>query len=73
MKTWYSKQIKVELVDDIKIGKALRKLRELSCITMRQMAIKLRISASYLSDLENGNRHWDKPRHDRFVKYCGTS
>ena len=71
MKTWYSEMIKMEQLDNVKIGAALRKLRVSKKISLRKMAKLMKISPSYLCDLEHGNRHWDRPKHDGFVRLCG--
>lgn len=47
-----------EIQDPLVLGQALRKLREDADITLRRMADVLRVSAGYLSDLENGKRGW---------------
>lgn len=73
MKTWFSKMIKVESVNHGKTGEALRELRISKKMSLRWMAMLMKISPSYLSDLENGNRHWDRPKHDRFVRFTERS
>jgi len=70
MKTWYSKMIKMEQIDNAKTGAALRELRKSKGVSLRKMAERMKISPSYLSDLERGNRYWDRPKHDRFVRLC---
>lgn len=44
----------VQQVDQVSIGKALRKLREDSGISLRGMAQAIGVSASFLSDVELG-------------------
>ena len=69
--TWYSEVLKLERIDNIKTGSALRKVRESKNISLRILAKRMEISAGYLSDLERGNRNWDKPKHNRYLRELG--
>lgn len=44
--------------ESVRIGQLARKARETRGLSLREMAIKMKISAPFLSDLERGNRNW---------------
>lgn len=44
----------------------MRKNREAAGVSLRKVAIKMGISAPYLSDLERGNRNWSSRDIDEF-------
>lgn len=46
-------------IDDKALGQAMRRTRQTVAISLREMAKRMGISASYLSDLELGRRHWN--------------
>ena len=68
MKTWYFTKVTLERVDSHKTGAALREMRLRRKVTVRTMAKRLGISASYLCDLEHGHRNWGKRRHDEYLR-----
>jgi predicted transcriptional regulator len=68
--TWYSQMKEVELIDNVKTGAACRKHRESTGHSLRDVAEKMKISPSYLSDLERGNRNWSHALHDSFLIAC---
>lgn len=47
-----------ELLDDVKVGQFMRKVRLSLDLSLREVSYRLRISPSYLSDLELGRRRW---------------
>jgi transcriptional regulator with XRE-family HTH domain len=49
----------IEAIDHIKTGRAARAEREDSGLSLRMTAIRMDISASFLSDLERGRRNWN--------------
>jgi len=51
-------------------GQALRRLREDSSISLREMAKRLGYSASFLSNCELGHRKLKLRAQVRFVRYC---
>ena len=71
--TWYSQFKEVELIDNVKTGAACRKHRESTGHSLRDVARKMKISPSYLSDLEHGNRNWSHALHARFLTACIAS
>ena len=44
--------------DDRAIGAEMREKRRAAGLSLRDAAKRMGLSASYLSDLERGNRHW---------------
>lgn len=48
------------------VGPAMRDLRKAHGITMKRVARELAISASYLSDLERGQRTWSQAMAARY-------
>ena len=51
----YNREARAALID---LGRILRKIREEQFGTLTSMAATMGYGAQYLSDLENGNRHW---------------
>lgn len=55
-------------VDDPReLGMQMRKRREEREHTLREIAGKMNISPTYLSDLELGRRHWKKKIKDKYL------
>jgi transcriptional regulator with XRE-family HTH domain len=48
------------------VGSILRQEREEAGIGLNEMARRLGLNASYLSDMERGNRHWTLDRVEAF-------
>lgn len=44
--------------DPLAIGKSMRELRIQRGLSLREVARRMGMSASFISDLERGNRHW---------------
>lgn len=57
-------------IDDVALGAYLRNLRVGAGVTGRAMAQKLKISPSYLCDLEGGKRRWTESMSDKYLKQC---
>ena len=55
-----------EVLSQAFVGASFRKLREGREISLRTMAQRLDISASYLSDLELGRRQWHNSMAEAF-------
>lgn len=58
---------KGEILDDIPIGDATRKLRIVQNLSLRTVAKRLGFSAAYISDLENGRRSWNIVRMEAYL------
>jgi predicted transcriptional regulator len=58
--------------DPREYGQAMRARRERAHITLRDMAGRLGITPSYLSDMELGRRSWPKKHRDRFTTLLGS-
>jgi transcriptional regulator with XRE-family HTH domain len=52
------KLLKKKLQEDKKIGAEMRKLRKSKGVKASWVAGVLQLSKGYISDLENGKRHW---------------
>jgi predicted transcriptional regulator len=59
-------------IDHGLIGSILRQEREEADIGLNEMARRLGLNASYLSDMERGNRHWSLERIEEFRKQLTT-
>lgn len=66
------KRVSVFEVDHAATGKAARSMRQAAGLSVRQLAQRMFISASYLSDLELGRRRWHAAIAARFVTACDT-
>lgn len=55
-------------IDHIKTGLRLRKLREKSGVSIREVARRLGIDNKYLSDMELGRRNWTEEKVERFLE-----
>ena len=62
------KYIKTLVIQHAETGREARLQREKRGVSLRALARKMGISASYLSDLELGRRHWDMRRIRLFEK-----
>jgi hypothetical protein len=49
------------------IGDFCKRTRQRAKISLRALAKAMDISAMYLSDLENGKRHWNKVLLDKWI------
>lgn len=56
-----------QVLDDIETGKKFREARIKAGFTGRQLAERMNLSASYLSDLELGRRSWNAAKVKRFM------
>lgn len=50
-------------------GHAARERRETAGLKLRQVARQLRVSAPFISDLENGRRLWTGPVAQRYQRF----
>lgn len=55
-----------KVLDPRKVGLAMRDHRESAGVSLRKVALKMGVSAPYLSDLERGNRNWKSIDIDNF-------
>jgi DNA-binding transcriptional regulator YiaG len=55
-------------IDDHQTGQAVKECRESKGASLRKVAMICNWSAAYLSDLERGNRRWNKEKMDRVMK-----
>lgn len=53
-------------IDHIKLGSTARKARCDAGIALRRMAAEMKITPSFLSDLERGRRNWTVERIGKF-------
>ena len=58
--------------DKESIGQMLRQLRKDRGITLRGMAQRLEVSASFLHDLEHGRRRLNLPHLKAILSVCGA-
>lgn len=56
----------VVVIDQASTGYAARRHRESCRVSLRKTAKEMGVSASFLSDLENGKRNWTQTRVDQF-------
>jgi transcriptional regulator with XRE-family HTH domain len=54
-------------IDHARLGRAVRKRREASGVTLAALAKKLGISEGHLSLLEHGKRSWTEALYDQAV------
>jgi transcriptional regulator with XRE-family HTH domain len=54
----------VQEINHAEAGKQVRALREKNNITLRRLAVALKISAPFLSDMELGRRGWTAERFE---------
>jgi predicted transcriptional regulator len=65
VKLYYTGKVLKE-IDHRKTGQEARRSREAVQVSLRKMATKMGISASYLSELENGKRNWRENLVEQF-------
>jgi transcriptional regulator with XRE-family HTH domain len=53
-------------IDQRELGAGMRRRREALCLSMSEMARRVGSSAAYLSDLERGNRKWNRSMMKRY-------
>jgi predicted transcriptional regulator len=53
-------------IDQTKTGEDLRGFRQIVGLSLRSAAKLMKISAPYLSDLENGHRTWTEDRINQY-------
>ena len=58
--------------DHERIGEAMRRDREAAGLTLVQIAERMGVSGSYLSDLERGKRAWHEPIRQRYLTALGV-
>lgn len=58
---------KGRLHDDRAIGEAMKAIRVEAKLSLRKLALRMNISAPYLSDLERGNRGWSEVRMQSYM------
>jgi transcriptional regulator with XRE-family HTH domain len=56
--------IKVQEINHAEAGKQIRTLRVKNNISLRRLAVALKISAPFLSDMELGRRGWSVERFE---------
>lgn len=66
----FAKRKFILIVNDRKMGLALRKMREDAEISLRRMARKIGCSAPFLSDCERGNRSMNIRHLKLFLEAC---
>lgn len=54
--------------DPVAIGDHLRKKRENAGVSLRTIAKQMNISATYLSDMERGNRLWSVVKVEQYLE-----
>lgn len=59
-------------IDHQATGKGARQYREERGLSIRKVAQRMGLSASFVSDLELGRRHWTDALTKRFKKACDT-
>jgi transcriptional regulator with XRE-family HTH domain len=59
----------VERIDHVATGKLVRDLRETKGISLRRLAIALKVSPPFLSDMERGRRNWTTERFEQAIKW----
>jgi len=52
-----------------RIGGMLKFRRIHDGLSLRKLGVRMKISAAYLSDLENGRRLWDEARIHKFITH----
>jgi len=57
-------------LDPVEIGASMRRIRTRRNIGLRSVAVAMKISAPYLSDLERGRRNWNDDLVTRFKQAC---
>jgi predicted transcriptional regulator len=60
-----------QVLNDADVGAKLRRLREDSGKSLRDVAKALGLSAAYVSDLELGRRRWTAEKADRYARAVG--
>lgn len=63
-----SNQVNRLAPDNLAIGHLLRRTRTARAMSLRTLAIRMKVSAPYLSDLELGRRSWTEARVLQFMK-----
>ena len=58
------------VVNKAKLGKMMRRLREDSGLSLREVARRMEFSAPYISDCEVGNRELNTFELQRFINIC---
>ena len=59
-----------KILDQAAIGSEMRALRNSARLTGREVSRRLKLSASYLSDLELGRRNWSGDLIERYTEAC---
>jgi transcriptional regulator with XRE-family HTH domain len=55
-------------LDHVALGAHQRAMREKAGKSLRAIAAKMKVSAPYLSDLENGRRNWTEEKVEAYRK-----
>jgi hypothetical protein len=64
------KSVSLFIVDQVATGKEARRIRELKCCSLREVAATIGgVSAMYLCDLENGKRGWNGRKATRYADW----
>jgi transcriptional regulator with XRE-family HTH domain len=54
--------IQTTKIDQAKAGQMIRELRKKSGVSLRDMALKMNLSAPFVSDMELGRRNWSEEK-----------
>lgn len=54
--------------DAVLIGHKLKKRRQAAGIQQKYVALRMGVSASFLSDLEHGRRYWTQTMIDKYME-----
>lgn len=57
--------------DAVLIGAKMKAMRQAAGIQQKFVALKLNISAAFLSDLEHGRRYWTQTMIDKYKEVVG--
>ena len=56
-----------KVIDHRATGELMRRARDQSALSLRDMATRLNLSAPYLADLERGRRNWTEARVQQWI------
>lgn len=56
------------VLDERAIGALMRSVRESKQLSLRKLALRLKWSATYVSDLERGHKLWTTAKQNRYLR-----
>lgn len=56
------------VLDEKAVGALMREVRKAKKVSLREVARRLKWSAPYVSDLENGHRLWTTDKQNKYLK-----